>query len=82
MRVHNLGSVPSPSTTVVLRDRKGDIVASGAIPSIAAPVDLYPKMTEVVLTSTDGATVTGGTVEIDPDHRLEEITRLNNVVKF
>ena len=82
VRVHNLGSVPSPSTTVVLRDRKGDIVASGAIPSIAAPIDLYPKMTEVVLTSTDGATVTGGTVEIDPDHRLEEITRLNNVVKF
>jgi hypothetical protein len=82
VRIHSLGWVPSPETTVVLRDRKGNIVATEKIPSIAAPIDLYPKTAEAVLTVPKNADVTGGTVEIDPDHRVEEITRLNNIVKF
>jgi len=82
VRIHSLGSVPSPQSTVVFRDRSGQIVAREEIPAIAAPVDLYPKTADVVLSLPAGINVTGGTVEIDPDHRVEEITRLNNTVKL
>ena len=52
------------------------------LPSLPAPLDLYPQTAEVVLTLPDDATAAGGTVEIDPDHQIEEITRLNNIVKW
>jgi hypothetical protein len=82
VRIHSLGSVPSSATTVVFRNRQGSVVATEKVSSIAAPVDLNPKTTEVVLTLPEGVDINGGTVEIDPDHRVEEITRLNNVVKL
>ncbi|HXI84912.1 MAG TPA: LamG-like jellyroll fold domain-containing protein [Verrucomicrobiae bacterium] len=82
VRIHSLGSVPSPETTVAFRDRTGKIIAAAKVGPLPAPVDLYPKTTDVVLALPEGAEVTGGTVEIDPDHRIEEITRLNNVVKL
>jgi hypothetical protein len=82
VRVHSLGSVPSPETTVALRDRTGKIIATEKVGPLPAPVDLYPKTMDIGLTLPEGVEATGGTVEIDPDHQLEEITRLNNVVKL
>ncbi len=82
VNVHSLGSVPSAATDIVLRDPTGRIVVTGKIPALSAPVDLQPKTAVVTLQVPDGVTVEGGTVEIDPDHRFEEITRLNNVVKL
>lgn len=82
VRVHSLGSVPSPATTVVFRNRAGEIVATEKLHPLPAPVDLYPQTVEVALTLPDGATAAGGTVEIDPGHQIEEITRLNNVAKW
>jgi hypothetical protein len=82
VRVHSLGSVPSPETTVVFRDWTGKIIATEKVGPLPPPLDLYPKTTDVVLTLPEGVEATGGTVEIDPDHRLEEITRLNNAVKL
>ena len=82
VRIHSLGSVPSPATSVVIRNRDGRILATGEVPVIPAPVDLQPKTTDVVLSLSEGVDVAGGSVEIDPDHRLEEITRMNNVVRF
>jgi hypothetical protein len=82
VKVHSLGSVPSPATTVVFRNCDGKIIAMEKVPSIPAPVDLYPKTADVILTLLDGADATGGTVEVDPDHEIEEITRLNNLVRL
>jgi hypothetical protein len=82
VRVHSLGSVPSPETTVVFRDRAGKIIATEKIGPLPGPVDLHPKTTDIVLTLPEGAEAAGGVVEIDPDHRIEEITRLNNAVKL
>jgi hypothetical protein len=74
--------VPSPETTVVFRDRAGKIIATEKIGPLPGPVDLHPKTTDIVLTLPEGAEAAGGVVEIDPDHRIEEITRLNNAVKL
>ena len=81
VRVHSLGSVPTPETTLVFRDRDGRVVATEMVPSIPPPIDLRPKIRDIRLTLPEGTTADGGSVEIDPDHQLEEITRLNNVVK-
>jgi hypothetical protein len=80
VRVHSLGSIPSPESSVVFRDRTGRIVAVDRVPPLPAPLDLMPKTVNVRLCLPDGLGAEGGSVEIDPDNRLEEITKLNNVV--
>ena len=80
--VHSLGSVPAPSARIVFRDAAGRIAATAATAPLAAPVDLWPKTTRVVLALPAGVAAAGGSVELDPDHALEEITRLNNRVSL
>jgi len=80
--VHSLGSVPAPESSLVLRDRSGRILATGKIPALAAPTDLLPKTAAVRLTLPAGVNAAGCSLEIDPEQRTEEITRLNNAVKL
>lgn len=82
VRVHNLGSVPSPETTLVFRDSSGRVVATAPVPTLAPPVDLFPKTEEIDLDLPAGVSAAGGSVQIDPEHRLEEITRINNTVQL
>lgn len=81
VRVHNIGASASPMSRLVLRNAAGEILRWSNIPPIEAPDDLYPKVMEIPLW-TRGLDLTGCTVEIDPDKRLEEITRNNNVVRL
>ncbi|MFT3870860.1 MAG: LamG domain-containing protein [Nibricoccus sp.] len=82
VKLHSLGSVAAPAATVAFRDASGKIVASIRAQPIAAPLDLQPKTDDVVLHLPDGCAPAGGSVEIDPDHELTEITLLNNAVKL
>ncbi len=82
VRVHNLGGKNSEPTSVMLRDTRGRPIAQANVPSLAAPEDLLPKIIEVDIPLPAGAIVTGATVELDPDSRLEEITKQNNIVKL
>ena len=82
VRVHNLGSAPSPATAVVFHNRAGEIIATGRLGTLPAPVDLHPRTADVSITLPPDADATGGVVEIDPDHRIEEITRVNNAVRL
>ncbi len=82
VKVHSIGSVPAPATTIALRDSTGRILATAPVPALAAPVDLLPKIAEVSLTLPAGTSVTGSSVVLDPDHALNEITTLNNAVKL
>ena len=79
VQIHSIGSVPCPATTVVFRSRTGRILATEIIPPLEAPTDLQPRTVNVRFTLPDGASAEGGSVEIDPDHELEEITTLNNI---
>jgi hypothetical protein len=82
VRIHSLGSVPAPASTVALRDATGKILATAAVPALEAPLDLHPRTTEVTLAIPAGASLTGAADELDPDRKLTEITSLNNAVKL
>ena len=82
VKVHSLGAVPSPETAIAYKDRTGRIVASATIPPLEAPLDLQPRTTEVILRLPANTDVTGGTVQIDPEQKLEEITKRNNAVQL
>jgi hypothetical protein len=82
VKVHSLGSVASPETAIVYKDQTGRIVASATIPPLEAPLDLHPRTTEVILRLPANTDITGGTVQIDPEQKLEEITQRNNTVQL
>ena len=80
--VHSLGAVPSTETSVVVRDAGGRVLATEKLAALAAPTDLQPKTAKVTLHLPTGSDAKGCTVEIDPEHKLGEITVRNNVVKL
>lgn len=81
VRVHGLGSIASPATTLAIRDASGRVLGSTAVPALDAPIDLRPKFVDVEVTLPRGTSTNGISVELDPDHRIEEITRMNNLVR-
>jgi Concanavalin A-like lectin/glucanases superfamily len=78
--VHSLGSVAAPSSKVVLRDRAGKVLATAAVPSIKAPLDLFPKTASVELSLPASADWKGGSVTVELSGKVPEITQRNNRV--
>jgi hypothetical protein len=78
--VHSLGAVATPAATLVFKTSDGSAAVSARILSLPAPVDLLPRTAEVVLPLPHGTQIAGGSVEVDPENQLQEITRLNNRV--
>lgn len=78
--IHSLGAVDSPDVTVALKDKNGNILKTALLPSLPAPTDLWPRWREVSFNLHGIASLEGCYVEIDPEHRLQEITRANNIV--
>ena len=76
--VHSLGSVDTPASAVVLRDRSGKVVAKATVPALKAPLDLVPKTTKVTLLSPAGADLKEYSVLLDPENEIQEITKRNN----
>jgi hypothetical protein len=82
VRVHSLGAVKTPVSTLMVRDSAGRTVATTQIPELAAPTDLQPKTTEIVLKDPTLRTLQGGRVVIVPPQGTQEITDLNNAASF
>ncbi len=82
VRVHSLGSVPAPASTVILRDKDNKIVATVQTPPLDAPNDLLPKTAEIILKDPEQLTLKGGRIGIYPNKKLGEITELNNSVSW
>jgi len=80
--VHNLGAAESTPTKVALIDSNGKIVEETNLPSIKAPLDLYPKTKEVELDIPVGYSFNNLSVKIDPDDTIEEITKGNNTLRL
>jgi hypothetical protein len=79
VRVHNIGAAASPLATLALKAPDGTVLRSSQIPPLPAPADLYPKVVEIPLW-TRGLSLEGCVIEIDPEGKLEEITRENNCI--
>jgi concanavalin A-like lectin/glucanase superfamily protein len=80
VKIHSLGSEDAPAATIALRDAGGTVLATASVSALKAPLDLLPKTAEVSLTAPSGVNLDGGSVCIDPDRKLEEITTRNNCV--
>lgn len=80
--VHSLGAVDAPPSKVVLRDRSGKVVATAAVPTLKAPVDLTPKTASVTLTAPASTELKGSSVTIEPGGNVPEITQKNNRVEL
>ena len=80
VKVHSLGAIASEEIDVVLKDPDGNVLRREILPALEAPVDLWPRWREVSFLLHRIESLEGCTVEIDPDHKLNEITRDNNVV--
>jgi hypothetical protein len=80
--VHSLGAVDAPASRAVLRDRNGKVLATVNVPALKAPLDMYPKTTQVTLALPPQADWKGGSLTIESSGDLPEITQMNNVVEF
>jgi hypothetical protein len=80
--LHSLGSVDAPASKVVLRDRAGKVIATANAALLKAPLDLYPKTEDVLLSLPTGAEWKGGSVTIEMSGDMPEITQMNNRVQF
>lgn len=80
LRIHNIGAIASPATTLELRDAEGNLVATGPVPPLEAPVDLLPRWKEVTISVTEGTDLSSGSVVLDPEERIREITRRNTKI--
>lgn len=78
--VHSLGAVASPEASIIIKDHLGRVLSRAVVPPLPAPADLLPKTAVVELPLREGAELAGATVELDPQHSLEEITVLNNAI--
>jgi hypothetical protein len=78
--VHSLGAVDAPRSKVVLRDKDGKVLATAAVPTLKAPLDLFPKTAAVELTLPAGAEWKGGSVTVESGSKIPEITQVNNRV--
>jgi hypothetical protein len=82
IRIYNVSSVDAPPTTLLVKDATGKAIKTVAIPAIKAPLDLLPKWADVMVSLPADAKLSSGSVTLDPEKKLLQITRLNDQVKW
>jgi hypothetical protein len=83
VHVHNLGTRPVENLLVRVRDgRSGQVIVNGEqrIARIEAPLDLKPKEKAVEFKNVDANAYGSLIVEIDPDHKVDDLNPYNNRV--
>lgn len=81
VKIHSLGAKESLETLIALRNPEGQIVRTAPVRGLPAPEQLFPIHWEVPIPVYGlPQDLTGWSVEIDPENRLHEITRANNMV--
>ncbi len=76
--VHSLGAAATSGGTLMLENAEGRVLASAAIPPLAAPTDLLPKTAQVRLPVP--ADRKGLRLRVSLPGAAPEITQLNNIV--
>jgi hypothetical protein len=80
VRIHSLGAADSPPSVIALKNSKGIVLKTCDIPPMEAPKDLWPRYWDVIFNLHGIESLEGCYLEIDPEKRLTEITRENNIV--
>jgi hypothetical protein len=82
VRIHNIGAVGSPATTVELKDAKGKVIATAQVPPLEAPVDLLPRWKVITIPVATGTNLSNAILQIDPGAKIKEITRKNSKIRL
>ena len=82
VRVHSMGAIGTPETTLELRDASGSLVAEVPVPALEAPLDLVPRWTDIKIPVRQNVDLRSGSVVIDADENISQITRLNTKVTW
>jgi hypothetical protein len=82
VRVHSLGAVSTPETSLELRNGSGKLIASLPVPALEAPLDLVPRWVDLKLEVPKGTDLSSGSIHLDPEMKINQITRLNTIVKW
>ena len=82
VRVYNQGAVGTPETTLELKNAKGETVGTQRVPAMEAPLNLDPNWMDIKLTVQPGTDLSSGSIQIDPQKKITQITRLNTIVKW
>jgi hypothetical protein len=81
VKVHNVGIRPVDQIVVQVRDMEtGTVLGEQTIPHLDAPLDLKARVEAVEFPNLDAQARRGVEVIIDPQNKLEDLTRLNNRV--
>jgi hypothetical protein len=80
--IHSLGAIGTEPATLALVDQSGALRAFVPLPGLEAPVDLLPRTTTVTLAVPSGMRLKGCSIVLDPDVKMNEITRVNNRVRL
>jgi hypothetical protein len=78
VKVHSLGAKATPKGRVVVEDAAGKVLVSGAIPALAAPLDLKPKTAQIAVRLP--ANAKAARVRLVLDGEPAEITARNNIL--
>ncbi|HEX7851524.1 MAG TPA: LamG-like jellyroll fold domain-containing protein [Sphingomonas sp.] len=78
--VHSLGAKPAAGGRAMLVDGDGKVLATVPIATLAAPLDLLPRTTNVRLTLPAGIDPKRVSVRLSLPDDAAEVTRLNNIV--
>ena len=82
VRVYSQGAMGSPETILELKDSEGKRISTAVVPALEAPLDLAPRWVDVTMEVPAGTDLNNVTVEVDPDQKITQITRLNTIVNL
>jgi len=82
VRVYSQGAKGSPETIIELKDAGGNKISTAKVPPMEAPLDLIPRWVDIVLEVPSGSDLEKGSLEVDPDHKIKQITQLNTIYKW
>ena len=82
VRVYSQGAVASPESTLELKNARGESVGTMPVPAMEAPLDLNPNSGDRKLTVPPGTDLSSGSIQVDPEKKITQITRINTLVQW
>jgi Concanavalin A-like lectin/glucanases superfamily len=79
--VHNLGSAAAPSFTLQVENEKRTVLFKKQLEGLPAPLDLTPRQLTIEFSGLRPGASRALIFRIDPEGKIEEITRENNLVR-